>query len=148
MSVNAEDTLIGNELILAIGDGNSPEAFVDFCSIGDVAGLGESKPQVDVTTICSTARQFRNGLAEGSEMTIAANFIQGDGQARSLFQSYKDDDIVNFQYRVKGSSPAEYFAWSATVLGWSIAGPVGEKAVMNFTMKITGGVEWVYEGAP
>jgi hypothetical protein len=148
MSVNAEDTLIGNELILAIGDGNSPEAFVDFCSIGDVAGLGESKPQVDVTTICSTARQFRNGLAEGSEMTIAANFIQGDGQARSLFQSYKNDNIVNFQYRVKGSSPAEYFAWSATVPGWQIAGPVGDKAVMTFTMKITGGVEWVYEGAP
>lgn len=140
----SEDTLIGNELILAIGDGNSPELFVDFCAIGDVAGLGESKPQVDVTTICDTARKFRGGLAEGAEMTIAANIIQGDAQTRSLFENYKNDDIVNFRYRFRDTSPAEYFAWSASILGWSIAGPIGDKAVMTFTLKISGGVEWVY----
>ena len=77
-------------------------------------------------------------------MTIAANIIQGDQQTRDLFAAYKADDIVNFQYRMKGVSPAEYFAWSATVLGWSIAGPIGEKGVMTFTLKISGGVEWVY----
>lgn len=144
MSVNSEDTLIGNELVLSMGDGNSPEVFVDFCSIGDVSGLGESKPLVDVTTVCDTARKFRNGLAEGAEMTIAANIIQGDAQTRALFENYKNDDIVNFRYRFRGVSPEEYFAWSATILGWSIAGPIGEKAVMTFTLKISGGVEWVY----
>lgn len=140
----SEDTLIGNELVLAIGDGNSPEAFADFCSIGDVAGLGESKPQVDVTTLCDTARRFRNGLKEGAEMTIAANIIQGDQQTRDLFAAYQTDDIVNFRYRFKDVSPEEYFAFSATILGWSIAGPIGDKAVMTFTLKISGEVEWVY----
>ena len=140
----SEETLLGNELILAIGDGNSPEVFTDFCSIGDVSGLGETKPQVDVTTICDTARKFRNGLAEGNEMTVAANLIQGDAQVRALFQSYKNDEIVNFRYRMKDVSPEEYFAWSATVLSWTIAGAIGEKASMTFGMKISGPVEWIY----
>lgn len=140
----SEDTLIGNELVLAMGDGDSPEVFEDFCAIGDVAGLGESKPLVDVTAICDDARKFRNGLKEGAEMTIAANLIQGDAQTRALFGRYQTDDIVNFQYRFKGVSPAEYFAWSATILGWAIAAPIGEKATLTFTMKISGPVVWVY----
>mgnify|MGYP003580801584 CR=1 FL=1 len=144
----SEDTIIGNELILEIGDGNSPEVFTPFCAIGDVSGLGETKPQVDVTTICDDARTFRNGLKEGNEMTVAANMIQGDAQTRALFEQYQSDEIVNFRYRFKDVSPAEYFAWSATVLSWNIAAPIGEKGVMTFGMKISGAVEWIYEGAP
>lgn len=140
----SEDTLIGNELRLQIGDGNSPEVFVDFCAANDVAGLGETKPQVDVTTLCDLARKFRGGLAEGAEVTIAANLIQGDVQTRDLFQSYKTDDVVNFRLLMLGTSPEEFFAFSASILGWAVANPIGEKATMTFTAKISGGVEWFY----
>lgn len=140
----SEDTIIGNELILEIGDGNSPEVFTPFCAIGDVSGLGETKPQVDVTTLCDTARAFRNGLKEGNEMTVAANMIQGDQQTRDLFSSYQDDELVNFRYRFKDVSPDEYFAWTANILSWNIAAPIGEKGVMTFGMKITGPVEWIF----
>lgn len=142
--MSSEDTLIGNELILAMGNGLSPETFTDFCAIGDVAGLGETKPQVDVTTVCDLARTFRNGLKEGNEMTLAANLIQGDQQTRDLFESYQDDEIVNFRYRMRDVSPEEYFAFSATILSWNIAGPIGEKATMTFGLKITGPVEWIH----
>jgi len=140
----SEDTLIGNELRLQIGSGDSPEEYVDFCSANDVSGLGESKPQVDVTTLCDLARKFRGGLAEGSEVTIVANLIQGDVETRELFQAYKTDDIVNFRLLLLGSSPEEFFAFSASILGWAVAGPVGERATMTFTAKISGGVEWIY----
>jgi hypothetical protein len=140
----SEDTLIGNELVLAIGDGNSPETFTDFCAIGDVSGLGETKPQVDVTTLCDLARTFRNGLKEGNEMSLAVNLIQGDAQTRALFESYQADEIVNFRYRMRDVSPAEYFAFSATILSWNIAGAIGEKATMTFGLKISGVVDWVY----
>lgn len=140
----SEDTLIGNELRLQIGDGNSPETFTDFCAASDVSGLGESKPQVDVTTLCDLARKFRGGLPEGAEVTLQANLIQGDEDTRGLFQSYKADEVVNFRLSMVGVSPEEFFAFSAAILGWSIANPVGEKASMTFTLKISGGVEWVY----
>lgn len=140
----SEDTLIGNELRLQMGDGNSPEVYVDLCAANDVAGVGESKPQVDVTTLCDLARKFRGGLPEGAEVTITANLIQGDAQTRALFQAYKVDDIVNFKLLMIGVSPEEFFAFSASILGWSLANPVGERATMTFTAKISGGVEWVY----
>lgn len=140
----SEDTLIGNELRLQIGDGNSPEVYLDFCAANDVSGLGETKPQVDVTTLCDLARTFRGGLAEGAEVTIVANLIQGDEQTRELFQSYKADDIVNFRLIMVGVSPEEFFAFSASILGWAVANPVGERATMTFTAKISGGVEWIY----
>lgn len=140
----SEDTLIGNELRLQIGDGNSPEQYVDFCAANDVGGVGESKPQVDVTTLCDLARKFRGGLPEGAEVTIVANLIQGDAQTRELFQAYKADDVVNFRLIMIGVSPEEFFAFSASILGWGIANPVGERATMTFTAKISGGVEWIY----
>lgn len=140
----SEDTLIGNELRLQIGDGNSPETFTDFCAASDVSGLGESKPQVDVTTLCDLARTFRGGLPEGAEVTITANLIQGEQQTRDLFQAYKADEVVNFRLTMVGISPAEFFAFSGSILGWTVANPVGEKASMTFTVKISGGVEWIY----
>jgi hypothetical protein len=143
----SEDTLLGNELRLQIGDGNSPESFADMCSASDVSGIGEQKPQVDVTTLCDLARKFRGGLAEGSEVTLTANLIQGDAQTRELFEAYKADDVVNFRLTIVGSSPEEFFAFSASLLGWTVNPPVGDKATMVFTLKISGEVTWVYDDA-
>jgi hypothetical protein len=142
--MSSEDTLIGNELRLQIGDGNSPQVFTDFCAITDVGGLGESKPQIDVTALCDLARKFRAGLKEGNEVTLTANLIQGDQQTRDLFASYGTDEIVDFRYTMVGVSPEEYFQFSGAILSWGIAGPSGERATMTFTVKITGEVDWVY----
>lgn len=140
----SEDTALGNDLVLRIGDGNSPETFIDFCAVNAVEGLGESKPLVDVTTMCDDARAFRNGLKEGSEFTITANFIQGDAITRDLFQRYQVDEIVNWRLPFKDVSPEEYFSFSTTILGWSLATPIGDKATMQFSVKVTGSVDWIY----
>lgn len=140
----SEDTLLGNELRLQMGDGNSPEVFADVCAASDVSGIGENKPQVDVTTLCDLARKFRGGLAEGTEVTLTANLIQGDAQTRELFQAYKNDDVVNFRLVMLGTSPEEFFGFSASLLGWTVNPPVGDKATMVFTLKISGEVTWVY----
>lgn len=140
----SEDTALGNDLVLQLGDGNSPETFVDFCAVNAVEGFGESKPLVDVTTMCDDARAFRNGLKEGAEFTINANLIQGDAMTRGLFQSYQADEIVNWRLPFKDVSPEEYFAFSTTILGWSLNTPIGDKATMVFSVKVTGAVDWVY----
>lgn len=140
----SEDTLLGNDFRLQIGDGDSPEEFTDFCAASEVTGIGESKPQVDVTTLCDLARKFRGGLPEGAEVTLTANMIQGDVQTRALFQNYKNNEIVNFRMNITDASPEEFFEFSATILGWSIATPVGEKSTMTFTLKMSGEVTWAY----
>lgn len=142
--MSSEDTLLGNELRLQIGDGNSPETFADLCASNDVSGLGENKPQIDVTTQCDEGRTYRGGLPEGADVTVKTNFIQGDAQVRALYQAYSNNEAVNFRLSVVGSSPEEYFAFRTTILGWNVTPPVGAKAELTFNMKISGRVLWVY----
>lgn len=139
----SEDTLIGNQFTVQLGDGLSPETFTDVCAVFDFGAVGEEKPLVDVTAYCDTARTYRNGLADGVEIPLQANFIPGDVQLEALYTHYKNDTVPNFRIVVDGSSPAEYFAFAATVRAWNITGPIGERAVLTFTLKISGEVTWV-----
>src|ERR671912_259423 len=103
----SEDTLIGNDFKVMLGDGNSPEVFADLCAAFDFGSVGEEKSLIDVTSYCDDGRTYRNGLAEGD------------------------------------NSPDEYFEFAATVRGWNVTGPIGEKSVLTFTLKISGEVLWV-----
>lgn len=140
----SEDTLIGNDLRFQVGDGSSPEVFSDMCAVVDFGSVGEEKTLVDVTALCDPARRYRNGLADGVEIPLQVNFIQGDIDIRSLYQDFRNDLVRRFRIAIVGSSPEEYFEFSAIVRGWNLAGPIGEKAAMTFTLKITGDVVWVY----
>lgn len=143
----SEDTLIGNDFRVQIGDGNSPETFADYCPAIDFGSVGEEKPLVDVTSLCDLARAYRNGLADGLEIPLQANFlsaasVEGHAQSRALYADYKADTIRRFRIAIVDSSPAEYFEFSATVRAWNVAGAIGERATLTFTLKITGEVIW------
>jgi hypothetical protein len=136
----SEDTLLGNAFVLQIGDGNSPEGFVDACSVNDISGLGETKTQVDVTTYCDDARTFIGGLREGNEVTLAANLIVPASDIGDLFDAWDAGANVTFRFAKKDSPTACYLQWGGALLNWSLAAPVGEKGVLTFTVKISGGV--------
>jgi hypothetical protein len=139
----SEDTLIGNDFVVQLGDGNSPEVFIDLCAAFDFGAVGEDKPLVDVTSYCDEARTYRNGLADGVEITLQTNFIPDDVQLQALYTAYQSDTIKNFRIKVKDLSPENYFAFAATVRAWNISGPIGERSVLSFTLKISGVVTWV-----
>jgi hypothetical protein len=139
----SEDTLIGNDFVVQIGNGLSPETFANFCPATDFGSLGEEKPLVDVTSLCDLARTHRNGLADGLEIPLVCNFVQGDLQLRGLYADYQADTIRRFRIVIKDTSPLEYFEFAATVRAWNVTGPVGERATLTFTLKITDLVDWV-----
>lgn len=143
----SEDTLIGNDLVFQIGDGNSPEVFADMCAVFDFGSVGEEKPLVDVTTLCDDARAYRNGLADGVEIPLQSNFIPGDTTLHTLYTAYKNDEVPRFRIARKGqSSPdGEYFEFSATVRAWNVTGPIGDRSVITYTLKISGEVEWIHD---
>lgn len=138
----SEDTLIGNDFRVQLGDDNSPPNFADFCPVIDFGSLGEEKPLVDVTAICDLARRYRNGLADGLELPFQCNFESGHAQLQSLYADYQTDAIRPIRIIIVDSSPEEYFEFNATVRAWNVTGPVGERATLTFTLKITGGVIW------
>jgi len=141
----SEDTLIGNDWKVQLGDENSPPNYTDICAAFDFGSVGEEKPLVDVTTYCDDARAYRNGLADGVEIPLQSNYIPGDATLAALYQAYKNDEIVAIRIvRKEEESPdGEFFAFNATVRAWNVTGPIGERSVLTFTLKISGEVTWV-----
>lgn len=133
--------LIGNDFKFQIGDGASPEAYTDFCAVFDVGEIGEESPLVRLTTLCSDAEEYRTGLADGLEIPLQANFAQADDQIRQLYTDFKNSAARAFRLICK-DSPQDTFDFNAIVRSWRIGPPVGERAVANFTLKITGSVTW------
>lgn len=138
----SEDTLIGNDFVLQLGDDSSPPIFTDFCAAFDFGAVGEEKPLVETTAYCDAARTYRNGLADGKELSIQCNFISNDPQLESLYLDYQNDVIRPFRILVKNSSPVEHFTFESTVRAWELSGPIGERSVLTFTVKVSGGVLW------
>jgi hypothetical protein len=140
----SEDTKIGNDFRVLLGDGNSPEVFTDLCAAFDFGAVGEEKPLVDVTSYCDDGRTYRNGLADGVEIPLQCNFIVGDAGLVALYNHYKNDTVPTFRIVVDdvAASPNNFFEFAATVRAWNVTGPIGEKAVLTFTLKISGAVTW------
>lgn len=140
----SEDTLIGNDFVVQLGNGSSPPVFADLCAAFDFGSVGEEKPLVDVTSYCDEARAYRNGLADGVEIPLQANMIPGDTQLQALYNAYKNDELVDIRILRKDSSPEEFFQFQATVRAWNVTGPIGERSVLTFTLKISGEVTWEF----
>lgn len=136
---------IGNDFKIQIGDGLSPESFADFCAAFEVGELGEEKSLIDITTLCSDTREYRNGLADGLEIPLTVNFVQGDDQVRGLYNDYKADALRTFRIVTK-DSPQDTWEFSAIVRSWKLGISVGERSSVEFGLKVSGPVTWV-EGA-
>lgn len=139
----AAQALIGNDWKLRIGDGASPEAFEDLCAAFDLGEFGEEKPLVDITTFCSAAREYRNGLADGLEIPLQMNYAGQDVQLRTLYTAFKDDTLVTFNLVTK-DSPTETYEFAATVRAWRMPlNANGERAPITFTLKVSGDIVWI-----
>jgi Phage tail tube protein len=140
--------LLGNDFKVLLGDGHSPPHFADMCAAVDFGSVGEEKPLVDVTSYCDDARAYRNGLADGVEIPLQLNYISGDDTAKALYDAYKNDELVQIRIQKKDDpdvSPTipEYFEFNATVRAWNVAGAIGERSTLTFTLKVSGSVLWV-----
>lgn len=138
----AEKIFLGNDWKVQVSF-DSPTAYEDACAVADFGSVGEEKPLVDVTTYCNNARAYRNGLADGVEIPLASNYVSGDAISKGLYQAYKDDSLVNVRIVSKDDPTQEYFEFLATVRAWNVTGPVGEKSVLTYTMKVSDEVLWV-----
>jgi hypothetical protein len=132
-------TRIGNEFTFQIGAG-SPPTFSDFCAVVDTGSIGESKPQIDVTSLCDDARVYRAGLADGAQITLKCNYLSGDSVILALYQAFKNHTVEVFRLIADDTSPPEAFEFHASILGWNVTTPVGAKAEVAFVLKITGSV--------
>ena len=137
----AASALLGNEIRFQyMNTAVSPNAWTTLEAVFDFGELGENKPQVDITTLSSTARESRGGLADGVEIPVQANFAANSADFTVLYNAYKNDTTKQFRAFVPSASPEEGFSFSGVVLNWSVSGTPGERSVAKFGIKISGSV--------
>lgn len=103
-----------------------------------ISPVGESTNLIDATNLSSTAREYIGGLKDGSEVTIQCNYVQNDPG-----QEYVRDQLEQtetFQLTLSNGDTADF---DAVVLAHNV-GPFGveDKTMVEFRIKITGGVTW------
>ena len=103
-------------ITLARGDGASPEVFSTIAQVVSITGLGSGgRPEIDVTNLGSTAREFLLGLNDNGTATAELVFDPDDTQHTALEQTDLGADTAR-NYRVTlTNSPATTYTFAALV---------------------------------
>jgi len=133
------------KVFLERGDGGSPEAYTRVCQIFGIGGLGQTNALVDATTFCSNgSREYIPGLADGSEVTLNANFetLEFDtSQIKAMIADVEDKATRAFQVVVDdGVNPSVTLSFLAACLSWEFGPSIDNKNTINFGIKISGGI--------
>ena len=110
----------------------------DIAEVLRVGAIGSQTPEVDVTNLDSTAKEYIGGLAEGANVEFDLNWIAGN-----TAQEYLRDAVGNtevFQMTWSDSSTADF---SMVVLGFNRGetSPEGQLTA-SVTGRISGSITW------
>ena len=123
------------------GDG-SPLSYTRICSVFSISGLGETNALVETTDFCSGGnREYIGGLADGTEITIEANYDATDSNIVTLINDAKAKTIHDYRIQVEdGGSPQTNFTFEAIPLSWTLNPSVDDRNTISFTLKISGAI--------
>lgn len=133
------------KVFLERGDGGSPETYTRVCQIFGIGGLGQTNALVDATTFCSNgSREYIPGLADGSEVTLNANFETpsfSTSQIKKMIDDVGSKATRAFQVVIDdGVNPAVTLQFLAACLSWELGPSIDNKNTINFSIKISGSI--------
>lgn len=127
-----------------VADGTADNAvFTVQIPIGEITsfdGPGGTNSEIDITSLNSTSREFRNGLRDSGEVTLEMNFVPGNVGQVDLRQQQANTNTPG-RY-VMTLSTAQTITFSAFVREFSISGAVDDKVSASVTLRVTGDVTW------
>ncbi len=129
-----------HDVELQLGDGGSPEAFTQVCEILNFNGPNQSAPQIDVTSLCSDAREYIPGLKDGGEFSFDLNYVPGDQMQYLLEHALSTRVTNNFRLVINAGSPTTTYTFAAIVTQFGLTGAVDQQIQAAVTLKITGDV--------
>lgn len=77
---NNTNSQIGSQVALAYGNGASPQVYTSLGPVRSIAGIGLTRPEVDSTTLDSTAVERIGGLQDGKQVTIVFTAANANAQ--------------------------------------------------------------------
>ena len=134
--------VLGSGATLQLGSGASPQVYTTIAEVLRCGPIGSTNPEVDVTNLDSTAKEYIAGLADGNSLEFDVNWISGNTQQTSLRTSQAAGSTVNIKM-VWPTSPNTTAVFDLVLLSFEISETSAESQVMaSISGRITGSIAW------
>lgn len=135
--------VLGSGATLQLGSGASPQVYTTIAEVLRVGPIGSSNPEVDVTNLDSTAKEYIAGLADGNTVEFEMNWVAGNTQQQSLRTSQAAGSTVNMKM-VWPVSPETTAQFDLVLLDFSMGDTTPEAQVTaTVSGRISGSIYWV-----
>ena len=126
-------------MIIASGDGASPEVFATIPEVRSIGGPDGSDPEIDVTDLSSTAHEFRMGLKDEGSITLDMMYIPKNAVHAALRADRAARTLRNFRITFT-DSPATIWDFTAYVQSISVTNAVDSTTDASVTLRISGSI--------
>lgn len=124
--------------LLKLGDGASPEVFTKIAEVTSLGEIGQTAPEIDVTPIDATERQYIGGLKDGNSVAFALSYVATNANHQDLRDSI--GGTRNFEVEwIDGSKAAFPMAITAFSRGETTAEGV---LTASLSGRIAGTITW------
>lgn len=110
--------------------------FSEFCELTSFNQQDASADEIDVTTICSTAKEFEVGLSDAGSLSLEYNYAGAEAVQTALRAAKIGGDIIAFKLMLPNSGGLLVMLGSVQSQG--ISGGVGGVLEGTATIKLTG----------
>ena len=134
--------VLGKNATLQLGSGASPQVYTTIAEVLRCGPIGSTNPEVDVTNLDSTAKEYIAGLADGNNVEFDVNYIAGNTEQDSLRTSQAAGSTVNLRM-VWQTSPNTNAQFDLVLLGFQM-GETSAEAQVSATIsgRISGAIAW------
>jgi len=132
------NAILGAGTQLKLGTDASPHVYTLIAEVLNMGAVGSTAPEVDVTNLDSTSKEYIGGLPDGESVEFELNWLASNVQHEDLRDTV--GDTRGFQLVYSDASTATF---DMVVLGFSRSSTTPEEQLKaSVTGRITGDIVW------
>jgi hypothetical protein len=117
----------------------SGTTYVALGGLIDWSGLGGgSSPDIDVTDLSSTGKEFLTGLKDEGTVTVNCNFLPTDAGQLAVETARNGGNITSFKATYGSGTGAPIYAFDGFVKTFELGVGVDKQISLSFSIKLTG----------
>jgi hypothetical protein len=128
----SQGTVLSRETSLGSG------SYTALANVVSWDGPTTENPQIDVTSLSSTAKEFVGGLVDFGELTLEVNFDPNNSTHQQIFADMEASPPTVTRWRITFVNPTINYTWQAFVKNFTISGAVDEKQSGSLTLRLSG----------
>lgn len=127
-------------VLLEVADAGSPTAWTQVGEVNTISDVdGGEAPDIDVTHLQSTSREYLIGLPDGGQITLAGNLVPSDSGQQKMRIARRQQTSREFRVTLTDAA-ATKLRFLAFVKQFSTGSAVDDKIPFNATLRVTGDV--------